>query len=141
MPDNGPMDHVRALSDVAFRLTHSGSPALRPFHGLWPRLGCRSPLAARRCRAAFAAPTPLGWAASADVYFSFGRKRCWRRSGVSLCLRHFVAYRSSLTGTRVYYALLHTSWSLVVASLEQILPLHWMVWRAGAAPGRTRGQC
>ena len=41
------MDHVRTPSDVAFRSTHSGSPALRPFHGLWPRLGCCSPLAVR----------------------------------------------------------------------------------------------
>ena len=26
-------------------------------------------------------------------------------------------------------------------ALELVLPLHWMVWRADAAPGRTLGQC
>ena len=92
------MDHVRTPSDVAFRLTHSGSPALRPFHGLWPRLGCCSPLAVRPrpfhglwprlgCCAPLAArrrlvasPRRRRWAGLplAVVFFSFGHKAAGR---------------------------------------------------------------
>ena len=90
----------------------------------------RSPVPGR-----LAAPTPLGRAAPADVYFSFDHKRCWRRGVVSFCLRHLVAWRSSLAGARVYGFLLHMSSSLVVA------PSSWFSrctgWCGGLMPLQT----
>ena len=74
------------------------------------RAARRSPVPGR-----LAAPTPLGWASPADVYFSFDHKSCWRRGVVSFSLRHLVAWRSLLTGARVYDFPLHISSSLVVA--------------------------
>ena len=74
------------------------------------RAARRSPVPGR-----LAAPTPLGWASLADVYFSFDHKSCWRRGVVSFSLRHLVAWRSLLTGARVYDFLLHISSSLDVA--------------------------
>ena len=159
-PDNGPLDHVRTPSDVAFRLAHSGSPALRPFHGLWPRLGCCSPLAV--CRA----PSTVyghGWGAArrSPLAGAWSPRRadaagpgCSRRRLLLFRPQALLAARCCLVlpspprgvaivvdwGTRLRLPPAH----IFVPgrrALGLALPLHWMVWRADAAPGRTLGQC